>query len=107
MLQPDAIYNERYGGAYVDRHVRYLHPSGYQSMRQRSGPWRLSVFVLVTFACLCIFVAGHCYDRGARDYYLDGVVGDTYLMNVDDDDLVVETRRCGSRPLYFVWYMSV
>ena len=107
MLQPDAIYDERYGDAYVDGHVNYLYPPGYQSMRPRSGPWRLSAFVFVTFACLCIFVVGHCYDRGVREYYHDGVVDDTYLMDVDDDTLVMETRWCGSRPLYFVWYMSV
>ncbi|KAL3808749.1 hypothetical protein ACHAXA_010942 [Cyclostephanos tholiformis] len=107
ILQPDAIYEERYGDAYVDGHINYLYPTGYQSMRPRSGPWRLSVFVFVVFACLDIFVVGHCYDRGVREYYLDGVIDDTYLRDVDDDDLVMETRWCGSRPLYLAWMVCV
>ena len=107
MLHPDATYEERYGDAYVDGTVKYLYPAGYQSMRPRSGPWRLSVLVFVAFAILDVFVVGHCYDRGVREYYIDGVVDDVYLRDVDDDSLVMETRWCGSRPLYFMWMVSV
>jgi hypothetical protein len=115
LLQPDAIYEERYGDAYVDQSIKYLNPEGYQSMRPRSGPWRLSVLIFIIFACLNIFVVGHCYDRGVRDYYNNnsgssssgGMVDDEYLQDVDDDSLLMETRWCGSRPLYFMWLVSV
>jgi hypothetical protein len=114
LLQPDAIYEERYGDAYVDQSIKYLYPEGYQSMRPRSGPWRLSVLIFIIFACLNIFVVGHCYDRGVRDYYNNnsgssggGMVDDEYLQDVDDDSLLMETRWCGSRPLYFMWLVSV
>lgn len=115
LLQPDAIYEERYGDAYVDQSIKYLYPAGYQSMRPRSGPWRLSVLIFIIFACLNIFVVGHCYDRGVRDYYNNnsgrssssGMVDDEYLQDVDDDSLLMETRWCGSRPLYFMWLVSV
>jgi hypothetical protein len=57
---------------------------------------------------------GHCYDRGVRDYYNNnsgssggGMVDDEYLQDVDDDSLLMETRWCGSRPLYFMWLVSV
>jgi hypothetical protein len=114
LLQPDAIYEERYGDAYVDQSIKYLYPEGYQSMRPRSGPWRLSVLIFIIFASLNIFVVGHCYDRGVRDYYNNnsgsssgGMVDDEYLQDVDDDSLLMETRWCGSRPLYFMWLVSV
>lgn len=115
LLQPDAIYEERYGDAYVDQSIKYLYPAGYQSMRPRSGPWKLSVLILIIFACLNIFVVGHCYDQGVRDYYNNnsgstsssGMVDDEYLQDVDDDSLLMETRWCGSRPLYFMWLVSV
>ena len=68
MLHPDATCKERYLDAYFDGAVKYLYPAGYQSMRPQSGLWRLSVFVFVVFAILDVFVVGHCYDRGVREY---------------------------------------
>ena len=37
-------------------------------MRPRSGLWSLSVLVFVAFGILDVFVVGHCYDRGVREY---------------------------------------
>ena len=37
-------------------------------MRPRLGLWRLSVLVFVAFAILDVFIVGHCYDRGVREY---------------------------------------
>ena len=62
------MHEERYGDAYFDGAVKYLYPAGYQSMRPRSGLWRLSVLVFVAFAILDLFVVGHCYDHGVREY---------------------------------------
>jgi len=42
ILQPDAIYEEHYGDSNIDSLIKYLYPAGYQSMRPRSGPWKLS-----------------------------------------------------------------
>ena len=68
MLHLDATYEERYGDAYFNGAVKYLYPVGYQSMRPRSGLCRLIVFVFVAFAILDVFVVGHCYDHGVREY---------------------------------------
>ncbi|KAL9188798.1 hypothetical protein ACHAXT_007176 [Thalassiosira profunda] len=108
ILQPDAIYEEHYGDAYVDGLIKYLYPEGYQSMRPRSGPWKLSLFVFVLFMWLSVFIVGHCYDRGRREYnfYYDNV-DDAYIQEMDDDAVVMETRWCGSKPLYFTWLVSV
>ena len=115
ILQPDAIYEEHYGDAYIDSLIKYLYPSGYQSMRPRSGPWKLSIFIFCLFTWLSIFIVGHCYERG-QQYYNDGTNGayyetggvdDAYLQEVDDDMIVMETRWCGSKLLYFMWIVSV
>lgn len=108
ILQPDAIYEEHYGDAYVDKLIKYLYPSGYQSMRPRSGPWKLSIVICCLFMWLSVFIVGHCYDRGQREYnyYFDNA-DDAYLQEVDDDTLVMETRWCGSKLLYFSWMLSV
>ena len=109
ILQPDAIYEEHYGDAYVDSLIKYLYPSGYQSMRPRSGPWKLSIFIFLLFLWLSVFIVGHCYDRG-QQYYDSGYFDyqdDAYLQEVDDDMLVMETRWCGSKLLYFMWIVSV
>ncbi|KAL7543349.1 hypothetical protein ACHAXR_012669 [Thalassiosira sp. AJA248-18] len=108
ILQPDAIYEEHYGDAYVDQLIKYLYPAGYQSMRPRSGPWKLSIIIFLLFLWLSVFIVGHCYDRGQREYnyYFDNA-DDAYLQEVDDDMLVMETRWCGSKPLYFMWLVSV
>lgn len=108
LLHPDAIYDEYYGDAYVDGLITYLYPSGYQSMRPRSGPWKLSIFIFLLFLWLSVFIVGHCYDRGQREYnYYFGNDDDAYLEEVDDDALVMETRWCGSKVLYFMWILSV
>ena len=115
ILQPDAIYEEHYGDAYIDSLIKYLYPAGYQSMRPRSGPWKLSIFIFCLFTWLSIFIVGHCYERG-QQYYNDGTNGayyetggvdDAYLQEVDDDMIVMETRWCGSKLLYFMWIVSV
>jgi len=115
ILQPDAIYEEHYGDAYIDSLIKYLYPAGYQSMRPRSGPWKLSIFIFCLFTWLSIFIVGHCYERG-QQYYNDGANGayyetggvdDAYLQEVDDDMIVMETRWCGSKLLYFMWIVSV
>ena len=108
ILQPDAIYEEHYGDAYIDQLIKYLYPAGYQSMRPRSGPWKLSIFIFLLFLWLSVFIVGHCYDRGQREYndYFTNA-DDEYLQEVDDDALVMETRWCGSKPLYFMWLVCV
>jgi len=108
ILQPDAIYEEHYGDAYVDELVKYLYPEGYQSMRPRSGPWKLSIIIFILFMWLSVFIVGHCYDRGQQEYnsYFNNA-DDAYLQEVDDDMLLMETRWCGSKPLYFMWLVSV
>jgi hypothetical protein len=130
ILQPDAIYEEHYGDAYIDQLPKYLYPSGYQSMRPRSGPWKLSIFIFGLFLWLSVFIVGHCYDRGKQYYYNandndgndnnnnnnnggDGddnnnnAVDDAYLAEVDDDAVLMETRWCGSKLLHFMWMISV
>ena len=106
VLQPDAYYEEHYGDAYVDGHLKYLYPDGYQSMRPRSGPWRLSVLVFGAFLWLSVFIVGHCYDRGQERYHAYDN-DDAYLAEADDDQFVIEARWCGSRSLYFMWVGAV
>ena len=91
---PDATYEEWYGDAYVGGPIRYIYPSGYQSMRPRGGPWKLSIAVCLSFTWLSVFVIGHCSDRADQDLYKDPI---------DDDSLAIETRWCGSRMLYLMW----
>ena len=106
VLQPDAHYEEHYGDLYVDQLLRYLYPDGYQSMRPRSGPLKLSVLIFAVFLWLSVFIVGHCYDRGQARYHgYDN--DDEYLAEADDDAFVIETRWCGSRGLYFMWMASV
>ncbi|KAL3796153.1 hypothetical protein HJC23_000656 [Cyclotella cryptica] len=106
-LQPDAIYEEHYGDAYVDQLIKYLYPSGYQSMRPRSGPWKLSILICLLFMWLSVFIVGHCYDRGQEYNSYFGHADDAYLQEVDDDTLVMETRWCGSKLVYFMWFVCV
>jgi hypothetical protein len=135
ILQPDAIYEEHYGDAYIDQLPKYLYPSGYQSMRPRSGPWKLSIFIFCLFLWLSVFIVGHCYDRG-KQYYNENddnnnnggggnnnnnnnnggddnnnnennAMDDAYLAEVDDDAVLMETRWCGSKLLHFMWMISV
>eukprot|EP00980_Cylindrotheca_fusiformis_P028005 scaffold22575_cov141-Cylindrotheca_fusiformis.AAC.36 len=95
----DATYAEQYGDAYLGGSIRYIYPSGYQSMRPRGGPWKLSIFITVMFTWLSVFIIGHCSDRyGDVQYYDEDTM---------DDQLVIETRWCGSRLLYMMWVVSM
>ena len=96
---PDATYEEHYGDAYVGGPIRYVYPSGYQSMRPRGGPWKLSIVIFVSFTWLSIFIIGHCSDRVDPNIYGQ--------IQIDDDTLVIETRWCGSRLLYLMWVISM
>lgn len=92
----DATYAEQYGDAYLGGPIRYVYPSGYQSMRPRGGPWKLSIFITVMFTWLSVFIIGHCSDRYGDVQY-----------DIDDDALAIETRWCGSRLLYMMWVISM
>jgi len=96
MVTPDATYEEEYGDAYIGGPIRYVYPSGYQGMRPRSGPWKLSIIVCVLFTWLSVFIVGHCSDYVDSEY-------SQYQNEIDDDTLVIETRWCGSRLLYLMW----
>jgi hypothetical protein len=96
---PDATYEEYYGDAYTGQPMKYIYPSGYQSMRPRSCPWKLSIIVCVCFTWLSIFIVGHCSDQGDQTQYRND--------DIDDDSLVMDIRWCGSRPLYLMWVCSM
>jgi hypothetical protein len=96
---PDASYEEYYGDAYTGQPMKYIYPSGYQSMRPRSCPWKLSIIVCLCFTWLSIFIVGHCSDRVDQTQYRNG--------EIDDDTLVMDIRWCGSRPLYLMWVCSM
>lgn len=96
----DTFYEEWYGDAYLGGPIKYIYPSGYQSMRPRGGPWRLSIAVCVLFTWLSIFIIGHCSDRVDQSFY------ETY-GDIDDDKLAIETRWCGSYALYMMWVVSM
>jgi hypothetical protein len=98
---PDATYEEEYGDAYIGGSIRYVYPSGYQSMRPRSGPWKLSIVICMLFTWLSVFIVGHCSDR------VDSDVSQYNQNEIDDDELVIETRWCGSRLLYMMWVISM
>ena len=97
---PDDVYEEHYGNAYVGKNLKYIYPSGYQDMRPRSRPWKLSIGVCTLFTWLTVFIVGHCSDQAAEMAYVD----DAYM---DDDAYIMEVKWCGSRPLYFMWVVSV
>jgi hypothetical protein len=96
---PDTTYEEQYGDAYIDAPIKYIYPSGYQSMRPRGGPWKLSIVICALFTWLSVFIVGHCSDRVDLSQY--------YAAEIDDDNLVMETRWCGSRLLYIMWVASM
>lgn len=100
---PDSTYEEYYGDAYTGAPLKYVYPSGYQNMRPRSCPWKLSIFICLSFTWLSIFIVGHCSNQGMEDYGY----GTYYNTEIDDDSLVIETRWCGSRPLYWLWVCSM
>ena len=92
---PDSAYEEWYGDAYLGGPIKYLYPSGYQSMRPRGGPWRLSIGICLLFTWLSVFIIGHCSDRVDQSLY------------GDDDQVAIQTRWCGSKLLYGMWVMSM
>jgi hypothetical protein len=96
---PDASYEEYYGDAYTGQPMKYIYPSGYQSMRPRSCPWKLSIIVCLLFTWLSIFIVGHCSDQVDQSQYRND--------EIDDDSLVMDIRWCGSRPLYLMWVCSM
>ena len=98
---PDATYEEEYGDAYIGGPIRYVYPSGYQSMRPRSGPWKLSIVICMLFTWLSVFIVGYCSDA------VDSEVSQYNQNEIDDDTLVIETRWCGSRLLYMMWVISM
>jgi hypothetical protein len=87
---PDATYEEVYGDAYTGGCIKYVYPSGYQSMRPRSSPWKLSIAVCLLFTWLSVFIVGHCSDEVEYSEY-------------DSIDI----HWCGSRPLYLMWVASM
>ncbi|KAL7574591.1 hypothetical protein ACA910_002949 [Epithemia clementina (nom. ined.)] len=95
------LYEEWYGDAYTGAPIKYVYPRGYQSMRPRSGPWRLSILICMCFTWLSVFVVGHCSDR-----VLDAEMYNA-MNNIDDDTLLIDIRWCGSRPLYLMWLASM
>jgi len=95
---PDSTYEEFYGDSYVGAPLRYIYPNGYQTMRPRSGPWKLSLVIFSLFMWLSIFVVGYCADM--VEYNGDG-------GQIDDDALVIDVRWCGSQMLYFMWVVSM
>jgi len=101
VITTTAYYEEYYGDAYTGGPIKYVYPSGYQSMRPRSGPWKLSIVVCALFTWLSVFVVGHCSDQVDQS--------SSYIQNdeIDDDTLVIDIRWCGSRPLYLMWVMSM
>lgn len=69
-------------------------------MRPRSGPWKLSIAICALFTWLSVFIVGHCSDRAQDQSYY-------YAKETDDDAYVLDTRWCGSRPLYIMWVTSM
>ena len=96
---PTPGYQEYYGDAYTGAPMKYIYPAGYQSMRPRSWPWRLSMIITVLFTWLSIFIVGHCSDQADADVY--------YNAEINDDTLMIDVRWCGSRPLYLMWVASM
>jgi len=84
---PDSAYEEWYGDAYLGGPIKYLYPAGYQSMRPRGGPWRLSIGICLLFTWLSVFIIGHCSDQVDQSLYGDA------------DQVAIQTRWCGSKLL--------
>ena len=103
---PDATYEETYGDCYIGGPIRYIYPSGYHNLRPRSGPWKLSLLVFMTFSWLSVFIVGYCADMVDLSVY-ENRGDDANGSNVDDDGFIFETRWCGSRILYFMWVVSI
>ncbi|KAG7346018.1 hypothetical protein IV203_005085 [Nitzschia inconspicua] len=120
---PDSTYEEWYGDAYVGGPIKYIYPSGYQSMRPRSGPWKLSIVVCLLFTWLSIFVIGHCSDKAAGQYdgfynYNKNYYNQANNNGGDDaqqeqeqhqyyDTNDIDSKWCGSVLLYWLWVISM
>lgn len=102
----DASYEEVYGPAYITGGtIKYIYPSGYQSMRPRSCPWKLSIVVCLLFTWLSIFIVGHCSDQADESATAAAAMSAEGIIT--DDALVIEMRWCGSRLLYMMWATSM
>jgi len=114
-MMPDSTYEEWYGDAYVGGPIRYIYPSGYQSMRPRGGPWKLSIVVCLLFTWLSIFVIGHCSDNYTQNQASQNNNNNNnnnndnneYSYSIDDDNFVIDAKWCGSRLLYWLWVISM
>jgi hypothetical protein len=128
---PDTTYEEWYGDAYLGGPIKYIYPSGYQSMRPRSGPWKLSIVVCLLFTWLSVFVIGHCSHKAAEQYggfynhntHYNKNSNNNYNYNAgnnggnDDgsaqeqhqyfDTIDIDTKWCGSVLLYWLWVISM
>lgn len=103
-IMPDSTYEEWYGDAYIGGPIRYVYPSGYQSMRPRGGPWRLSIVVCLLFTWLSVFVIGYCANNGNSN---NNNSNNDYSYAIDDDSFVIDAKWCGSRLLYLLWVISM
>jgi hypothetical protein len=109
------FYEEQFGEAYTGGLISYVYPSGYQSMRPRSCPWKLSLVVCILFTWLSIFIVGHCSDQNNNNntsssnynYNDDDQNNANNNAAVNDDAAVLDTRWCGSRTLYLLWVASM
>ena len=90
-IPADTTYEEFYGDAYVGAPLKYVYPNGYQSMRPRGGPWKLSIVICMLFTWLSVFIVGHCSKE----------------TELDDDTLFIDTKWCGSHLLYAMWVVSM
>jgi hypothetical protein len=95
----DTTYEEYYGDAYTGGSIKYLYPSGYQSMRPRSCPWKISILVCMLFTWLSVFIVGHCSDQSNAQSYRND--------ELDDRVYDIDIRWCGSRPLYLMWVAAM
>lgn len=95
------FYEEHYGPAYTGAPLKYVYPNGYQSMRPRGCPWKLSIVVCILFTWLSIFIIGHC-----SEHYYEANNNNNNFSN-DDLEVAIEMRWCGSRPLYVMWVCSM
>ena len=96
----DDTYEEYYGDAYISAPIRYIYPSGYGSMRPRSVPWQISVVVCISMSFLTVFIVGHCADQFDEENYY-------YYGDELTDEIIIKTRWCDSRRLYFMWVLSL
>jgi hypothetical protein len=131
---PDSTYEEWYGDAYLGGPIKYIYPSGYQSMRPRSGPWKLSIVVCLLFTWLSVFIIGHCSDKAAEQYGgfynynshynknnnknddgsssssnggTDDGASQEQHQYFDTNTNDIDTKWCGSVLLYWMWVISM